>query len=84
MKILDDTIVHNGNAVRCDRMDIGFGQLAMCRPTGVPNADHALRRFVIGPPVKVDEFAFRPPAFNASVDQGPNPGRIIGAIFETP
>jgi hypothetical protein len=45
---------------------------------------HSLRRFVIEPPLKVDEFAFRPPAFNASVDQGPNPGRIIGAIFETP
>ncbi len=84
LEILDDAIVHDSDPVGGDRMGIGLGRQAMRRPAGVPDADHPLYRLVIEPPGEVDELAFRSPAFDASVDQRPDSGRIVPAIFEAP
>src|ERR1700730_18202987 len=68
LKILDDAIVHDRNAVRGDRMSISLDRQAMRRPTSMPDTNHSLYWLVIEPPSEVDELAFRPPAFDASVD----------------
>ena len=63
-------------------MSISLNGQAMRRPTGIPNTNHSLHWLAIEPPSEVDELAFRPPAFDASVDQGRDTSGIIAAIFE--
>src|SRR5437868_293680 len=77
LKILDDPIVHDGDAIRGDRMGIGFDRQAMGCPTGMPDTNRSFHWLVIKPPSEVGELAFRPPAYDASVDQGCNSSRII-------
>jgi hypothetical protein len=50
----------------------------------MPDTNRPLHWIVIEPPSEVDELAFRPTAFDASVDQGRNSSRIVAAIFEAP
>ena len=84
LEILDNAVMDDGDPVSCDRVRVGLGRQAMRRPTSVPDADHPLHRLAVEPPGEVDELAFRLPAFDASLDQGPDAGRIIPAIFEAP
>ena len=67
---------------RAVRVCIGLRDTAMRGPTGMPDTNHSLHWLVIEPPSEVDELTFRPPAFDASVDQGRDTSRIITAIFE--
>jgi hypothetical protein len=65
-------------------MGIGLSWQAMRRPPGMPDTDYPLHRLTIEQPGKVEELAFRPPAFDASIDQSPNAGRIVPPVLEVP
>src|SRR5215831_13931621 len=82
LEILDDAVVHDGNAVCCDRMSIGLGRQAVGRPPGVADTDHPLHRVVVEPPGEIDELAFGAPTLDAAIDESGDAGRIVAAIFE--
>src|SRR5262245_27240150 len=84
LEILDDTVVDDRDLVGGDRMSIGLGRAAVCRPSRVTDADRPLHRLVIEPPSKIGELAFGAAAFDATVDQRRYSSRIVTAIFEPP
>ncbi len=82
LEILDDAVMDDGDPVGGDRMGVGLGRQAVGRPAGVADADHPLRRIEVEPSGEVDELALGAPAFDMTVDQGGDAGRIIAAVFE--
>lgn len=81
-KVLDDAVVHDGNAIGEMGVRIAFRRCAMRRPAGVSDADRSGERFFGKPRLEIDQLALRPPAIQPPVEDGGDAGRIIAAILE--
>jgi hypothetical protein len=81
-KVLDDAVVHDGNAIDEMRMGIGLGRRAMRRPACVGDADRAGERFFGEALFEIEQLAFGAAAHQLAVDDGGNAGGIIAAVFK--
>src|SRR6185437_8987982 len=84
LKILDDAVVDDRDAVGGDRMGVGLARHAMRRPAGMADADPALDRLLGETRLEPRELALGAAALDMAIDQRRDAGRIIAAIFEPP
>ena len=84
LEVLDDAVVHDGDALVHVRMGVALDRLAVRRPARVAEAGVALQRMVGEPQLEVLELALGAPAVEMAVLDGGDAGRIIAAIFEPP
>ncbi len=81
-KILDDAVMHHGDAVGGVRMGVAFGRPAMGRPAGVTDADIAAERLLLEPQFQCVQLALgAAPRQHAMVERG-DAGGVIAAVFE--
>src|SRR6516165_7126272 len=69
-KVLDDTVVHNREAVCGMRMSVVFGWAPMRGPTGMADADPALERFFRKPLLEIAQLALCAPPRKLAALQG--------------
>ena len=81
-EILDDAVVDDRDAARKMRMGVGLVRNAVRGPARVADADRAVERAVVQPPLQIDELALRAPAIEPGIRQRRDAGGIIAAIFE--
>ena len=81
-EILDDAVVNDRKPRRSVRMGVGFGRLAMRRPTGVADADRAAQRRRGKFRLQVLEFALGAPPLQPAVLERRHAGKIVAAVFE--
>ena len=84
LEILDDAVVHDGNALVHVRMRVALDRLAVRRPARVAEAGAALQGMVGEPQLQVLELALGAAAIEMAVLDGGDARRIIAAIFEPP
>ena len=82
-EILDDAVVNDRKPRRSVRMGVGFGRLAMRRPTGVADADRAAQRRRGKFRLEVLEFALGAPPLQPAVLERRQAGGIVAAVFES-
>ena len=82
--VLDDAVMHHGDAGGRVGMRVAFGRRAMGRPAGVADAGGAGQRIPLQHGSQVVELAFRPAAVDAGLDQGGDACAVIAAIFQAP
>ena len=81
-EILDDAVVHDGEAVGRVRMRVGLVRPAVGRPAGVADADRAIERLAREFLFQISELALGAPAREHAVLEGGDAGGIIAAVFE--
>ncbi len=82
LMVLDDAVVHHGNAAAGDvRMCIGLGHSAMGRPARVGNADNALEVLRENGTLHFGNAAHAAHALNGSIQDG-HAGRVVAAILK--
>ncbi len=84
LKILDDAVMDDGDAVGRLRMRIRFGRSAMRRPARMADAGGAGKRLALEPRLEIDELAFGAAARQVAVLKRSDAGRIVAAIFKPP
>ncbi len=77
LEILDDAVVHDGEARRGVRMGVRFVRLAVGRPARVADADRARQRRRRELRLEVLELALGAPALDPAVFERRDPGRIV-------
>ena len=81
-KILDDAVMHDGDAVGGVGMGVDLVGPAMGGPAGMADAAMAAERFAGEAVFEILQLAFGAAAREHAVLQGGDTGRIIAAIFE--
>src|SRR5665811_1564636 len=81
-EILDDAVMHHGNAVGGVRMGIVLGRPAVCRPAGVADAEIAAERLALEPDFKRVQLAYGAAAREHAVIERGAAGRVIAAVVE--
>ncbi len=81
-EILDDAVMHHGDAFGGVRMGIVLGRPAMGGPAGVPDAGVAAERLGLEPGLEVLQLALGAPPRQSAVLQRSDPRGIVAAIFE--
>ena len=81
-KILDDAVVDDRKPRGSVRMGVGFGRLAMRRPSRVADADRPAKRRGRKLRLQVLEFALGAPPRELAVLERRHAGGIVAAIFE--
>ena len=84
LEVLDDAVVHDGDALVHVRMGVALDRLAVRRPARVAEAGVALQGMVGEPQLQVLELALGAPAVEMAVLDGGDAGRVVAAIFEPP
>ena len=84
LEVLDDAVVHDGDALVHVRMGVALDRLAVRRPARVADAGASLQGLVGEPQLEVLELALGAPAVEMAVLDGGDAGGIIAAIFEPP
>ena len=82
LEILDDAVMHDGNAAGFVRMGIVFGGGSMGGPAGVADAGGPGKRITFQDGFEIGELAFGASPLDPTVDQGRDAGAVIAAIFE--
>ena len=81
-KVLDDAVMHDGDAVGGVGMRIALGRPAVRRPARVANADIAGQRLVSEPGDKRLQFALGAAAAELAVIERGDAGGVVAAVFE--
>src|SRR5579862_6567049 len=81
-EILDDAVVHDGDAVGRVRMRVALGRAAMRCPAGMANADIAGERLKFEAARERAELAFGAAARKRAVIERSDAGRIVAAVFQ--
>lgn len=81
-EVLDDAVVHDGDAIDEMRMGVAFGRRAMRCPAGMGDADHAVERLFGKTLLQVEQLAFGAATGELAVDDGGDAGGIVAAIFK--
>src|SRR5262249_32949158 len=81
-KILDDAVMHDGDAFGRVRMGVVLGRLAVGGPAGVTDAGVAVERRLIQPLLEVLQLAFGAAALERGAFQRRDTCGIVAAIFE--
>ena len=84
LEVLDDAVVHDGDALVHVRMGVALGRAAVRRPARVADAGAPLQRLVGEPQLQVLELALGAAAVEMAVLDGGDAGRIVAAILEPP
>jgi len=82
LEILDDAVVHQGDAAGGVGVGVFFVGHAVGRPAGVADAGGPGNRLVLEAPGQVIELAFGAAAFDAAGNKSGDAGRIIAPVFE--
>ena len=82
--VLDDAVVHHGDARGAVRMGVALGRRAVRRPARVADAGGAGQRRAVQRRGEVAELALGAAALDLAVDQGGDAGAVIAAIFQPP
>ena len=80
--VLDDAVMHHGDARRAVRMRVVLGRCAVRRPTGVADAGGAGQRRALQCRHQVAQLAFGAAAVDVAVHQGGDAGAVVAAIFQ--
>ena len=81
-EILDDAVMHHGDAFGGVRMSVVLGRLAMGGPAGVTDAGVTVERSIVQPLLEILQLAFGAPALERLALQRRDTGGIVTAIFE--
>ena len=84
LEVLDDAVVHDGDALVHVRVGVALDRLAVGRPARMAEAGVPLQRMVGEPQLQVLELALGAAAVEMAVLDGGNARRIIAAILEPP
>ena len=84
LEVLDDAVVHDGDALVHVRVGVALDRLAVRGPARVADAGAALQGLVGEPQLQVLELALGAPAIEVAVLDGGDAGRVVAAIFEPP
>ena len=84
VEVLDDAVVHDGDAIGRVRMRIGLVRSAVGRPAGMADADRAEQRLALEPLLEIPELALGTPSGQMAVLERGDARGIIAAIFEPP
>ena len=84
LEILDDAVVHDGDAVDDMRMGVADGRGAVRRPAGVGDADRPRQRRGGELAREIVELALGAAAIEPAVHERADAGAVIAAIFEPP
>ena len=82
LEVLDDAVVHDGDALVHVRVGVVLDRPAVRRPARVAEAGAALQRLVGEAQLQVLELAFGAAPVEAAVLHRGDAGRIVAAIFE--
>src|SRR5436190_53254 len=81
-KILDNAVVHDGEAISGMGMRVAFGGPAVGCPAGVPDSDAAFERLVGKPRFKIAQLTLGAAPSDLAALQRGHPGGVIAAVFE--
>ncbi len=84
LEVLDDAVVHDGDAIVHVRVGVALDRLAVRGPARVAEAGAPLQGMVGEPQLQVLELALGAPAIEMAVLDGGDTCRVIAAIFEPP
>ena len=82
-KVLDDTVVHDGESVGGMGVSVAFRRAPVSGPTGMPDADRTFERLLGEPRLEIAQLALRAPPRKLATLQGGNTGGIITAVFKS-
>src|SRR5580700_9192544 len=82
-KVLDDTVVHDGESVGGMGVSVAFRRAPVGGPTGMPDADRTFERLLDEPRLEIAQLALRAPPRKLATLQGGNTGGIITAVFKS-
>ena len=84
LEILDDAVVHDGDALVHVRMGVALHRLAVRGPARVADAGAPLQGLVGEPQLQVLELALGAPAVEVAVLDGGDARQVIAAVFQPP
>ena len=84
LEVLDDAVVHDGDALVHVRVGVALDRLAVRRPARVAEAGAALQGLVGEPQLQVLELALGAAAVEMAVLDGGDARRVVAAILEPP
>jgi hypothetical protein len=82
LKVFDDTVMDQRQAVGRVRMGVDLVRHTMGRPAGMANAHLALKRLVGQPFIQIDQLALGASAMQDPAVQCRDPRRIVTAVFQ--